>query len=1105
MGMDFTKEQLAAIDARGKDLLVAAAAGSGKTAVLVERIMRIITDADKPVDLDRLLIVTFTEAAAAEMRGRIEAALIKRLELQPGNERAAKQLALVPIASISTIHAFCRRIMKQYFNLADLDPDFRVGDDAELRLIKAQVMEDLFEEEYAIEDNVDFFELVECFGGGKTKDIGLGELVERIYEFVQSSPYPAETLDRYEAMFGLEEGELDSTSWAGVLKEEIWREAQGAIDSVDRLIGMASAEQGPIKYIAALKSDRLAAEGLIGTLEGTLLESYEYLKSMKWSRIFSYTAKTVPQPSEFLKEKVKKLRDKEVKERINGIKTKCFFKSPEAMAKDIGSLRDLVSKLARLTRIFSSRYQAAKKEKNLVDFSDMEHYSIEILLGSSSENQELTIAARELSRKYVEVMIDEYQDSNLLQEMILGAVASGGRFMVGDVKQSIYKFRRANPKLFIEKHETYCLDPDKDWPNLRVDLSKNFRSRAEVLNAANFIFCQVMDKSVGEISYDDRAALYPGAQYPEGALGMYSCEAIIVEYLKPDGTPADDSEEDELEELSKAALEAQEIGKRIMDFVNPDDPLMVAENGELRPCAFGDIVILTRSVTKLGESISQELKKVGIPAYADVQSSFFDSLEVKTALSFLKLVDNPRQDIHLVAALHSPAYGLTPDEMIDIRLQEPELSLYDCITAKLALGGCPKLEKFKKDLDSWRDEAVFVPVSDLISKVFMDTGYYAMAGAMPGGTLRQANLRTLIKKSAEFEKTDFRGLMQFLRYMERLQASGADLRSSEGTRLGAEGSGCVRIMTIHKSKGLEFPVVFVSMLGRKFNTMDEANPIILHQELGFGPVRFNTDLRTKTNTLPHFALAKKTRVENLSEELRILYVAATRAKEKLVFTGCVTKISEKREKWTSVACSDSLVLPEHYRTKCSCFLDFLAPCLARHKSGVELVSSYLGDPELPALKGHPAEFDVRIVEGIALRKAEHSFRQAAAKKLEALKGMDKDSNLSGKRELIEQALWWNYPFYSHLGIPSKVSISEMKRRYYSETTEDSEPYDKTLAIHFGLPAFLKEGREVTGIERGTAIHTVMERLDVWKHRDLKSLHELCKELIAQNILTPEER
>ncbi|MDR1540628.1 MAG: helicase-exonuclease AddAB subunit AddA [Clostridiales bacterium] len=1111
--MGFTEEQLAAINTTGRDLLVAAAAGSGKTAVLVERIMRLIANNEKPVDIDRLLVVTFTEAAASEMRERIEKALVAKLEADPDDERATRQLALLPMASICTIHAFCRKIMKQYFNLVDLDPEFRVGDEAELKLIRFQVMEDLFEEEYALEDNADFFELVECFGGGKTQDIGLGELVERLCDFIESSPYPADTLNKYEAMFSLESEErLDKTPWAQILKNEAARELEGVLESISRAESICREAEGPDRYLAALSSDRDQALAILRASHGALEELYQEILAWKPMKLPAYR-KSDERSSEAQREKVKAIRQKEIKDRISGIREDCFFKSPEAMAKDVMDLQGLVSKLARLARIFRANFAEAKKERNLVDFSDMEHFCIEILLTDKADDPSPTIAAKELKARYVEVMIDEYQDSNALQELILTAASGASRFMVGDVKQSIYKFRRANPYLFIDKYERFSSDAGNSEGGLRIDLSKNFRSRASVLNACNFFFSQIMDKTVGEVAYDSKQALYPGAEFPSKRLELYKTEVDLVEYVKPekeDDAQDEPDEKNKLEELSKQALEAQVIAQRIKSFLDPKDPLMVldAATRDLRPCRMGDIVVLARSIAGVSNIISDELKRLDIPAYADASASFFDSIEVITAMSFLRAIDNPRQDLHLVTILHSPVYGLSPDELMDVRQAAENGSFYGCVKAYMELGldtrASRRIKAFMEDLSRWRKRCVFLPVSGLISEVYEDTGYFNMAGAMPAGAVRQGNLRALREKAVEYETTTFKGLFQFIRYMERLKASGADMAVNGQAPGGGE---FVRIMTIHKSKGLEFPVVVVAMLGKNFNMADEKENIIFHQELGLGPVRFDVLQRTKSNTLPHFALSKKIRLENLSEELRVLYVALTRAKEKLVLTGCVSDLQSHLEKWCVFANASEAQIPKHYRARCKSFLDFLAPCLARHRDG-EILRERAGEAANlgSAFFCDPSEFDVRLHFGQAERIMSLKSREASNARLEELKGIRAGSNYSGLEKEIEKKIWWSYPYRNQMDVPSKVSISEIKRLCYSEVYKGGQELPETSAgIYFEQPQFMREGRFITNVERGTAIHTVMEKLDIYRHTDAQSILALLDELERKNFLSHIEK
>jgi len=1074
MSSPFTDDQRNAIDARGTDLLVAASAGSGKTTVLVERILRIITNSQKPVDIDRLLVVTFTEAAAAEMRQRISNKISAALESEPGNEHLARQIMLIPNANISTIHAFCRKVMKRYFHTIDLDPEFRVGDETELQLLRYQLLEEIFENEYSTEDNSAFTDLVESYGGGKTRDEGLANLILKLYSFVESTPYPEHTLKKYLNMYEDAEENLDGSIWADVLRAEIKRVLDGALTAVRQCMKLSLGPNGPDKYIDTLQDDETQVLLLTKQLSKPLSEIYSALQSIKFSKIYGYKRDVV---SEELKSKVQSIRNTQCKERIQKLKSDFFFKHPDDMGQDVRALNSLIKKLSDVTLKFMQSYTEAKRERGLVDFNDLEHYCIEILYSGNPECPEPTKAAHELSAWFEEVMIDEYQDSNLVQELILTAV-SRTRFMVGDVKQSIYKFRRANPYLFIEKYDWYA-NPESD--GMRVDLSMNFRSRADVLNAVNYFFSRIMTKEVGEIVYDNQAALRSGAVFPnEPNPGMYAAEFNLIEYVKH-SKESEKNADELLADISKASAEAEIVGQRILSYLSPDNPLMVSDNNQLRPCKKSDIVILLRSERNIGRIFVDVLKTLDIEAKTGIGSNFFESVEVLTALSFLQIIDNPRQDVYLITVLHSPVYGFTPDELLELRYIDTEKTFFECVE----ISGNQKTEKFLQDLSRWRDKSIYMCISDLLSQIYDDTDYYNIVGALPGGTMRQANLRELLDRAVRYEDTSFKGLFHFIRYMDHLQKSGAEIRAVEPEGESAEDN--VRIMTIHQSKGLEFPVVFVSMLGKQFNRQDEREKVIFHQGLGIGAVYVNTEKRTKTETLPRFASAKRIRLEALSEELRVLYVAMTRAKDKLVLTGCVDRLEKRLEKWRYAAELLENTLPEHYLATSQNYLDFLTPCLVNgiDKGGLFCVKD--------------ARFDIRLHTSQSRSIVKREDVRLSGLRIDALRDIKAGQNHSGQEADIAQALWWTYPFVNEQDLPSKVSISEIKRIYYSEMTGSTENIRKPQPT-FNPPTFLSKDKKQASMYRGTAIHTVIEHMDLNRHIDEHSVKSLVRGLIAGNIL-----
>jgi len=1052
----FTPEQEAAIKARDNQVLVAAAAGSGKTSVLVERILTLVTKEN--FNIDQLLVVTFTEAAAAEMKERISEGLTKRLEATSGDEHEhlLRQSSLMPAASISTIHAFCRRLVKDYFHYIDIDPNFRVGDQTELELLQGQVMEALFEDEYQNNSEI-FAPLVEAFGGGKIKDSRLDTLVRDLFECIESSPYPERAVDKYI------ENAKDISTWIPLVMEEISLSLKAALNAVRRAQNICRLPNGPLQYLIALDDD----ESLIVSLQSTLESSpswdklYTAFFSVKHTTIYTYRGKAKEEIDDDLREQAKSLRDKGVKAQIDKIRKRFFFVEPDKMREDTSNLCPIVSALFNLALKYREAYSIEKRNRNLVDFNDLEHFAIQILWKADSEPSS---AALTLSRKYREVLIDEYQDTNEIQEIILMAISNARRFMVGDIKQSIYGFRRAQPQLFDMKSVN---------PNVNtIYLSRNFRSSLSVIDTVNFFFSQLMRKTGGTgasagVEYDINARLYPGTEAQRK--GDFIAELHVAQFAEKaeedeDKKEGEDKKGDrkETDDISTAKIqqEARLIANRIHEL-----------DGEYKR---SDIVILVRAVSSIAAALTEELKMRDINAVAEVPGGFFKAPEIMVALSLLRVVDNPRQDIDLLAVLR--LYNFTPDELLRLRITGEGVNYYDFIYSALREDRIDsdlryRLQTFIDDLNRWRKQAIVSPISRLIGVLYSDTQLIEQMGAMPGGAVRQANLRLLMEKAIQYEKTSFTGLFHFVRYMEWLQNHGVD--ESVANLVPGDDS-LVRVMTIHKSKGLEFPVVFVSMLGRNFNLSDERQSVILHPEWGMGAMYTDLELRTRSNTLGRVALSALKRRETMVEELRVLYVAMTRAKEKLILTGCVTELEDSQKKWketqaamTATDNASDMIMPFYVLREAKCYLDWLMPCAWNENAPVE----------------------IHIYENILVPASTFSQEIVKFPKYERISEQDK--------------LYFDS---AESNLPSKIAISELKRVYALESSPDSVALSEELSP-FEPPAFfaaLTAGNQITPIRMGTVLHTVVEHMDINQDCDRPSIKKLIENLATRGLLSPEE-
>ncbi len=919
MSVRWTEEQKKVIDVRNKNVLVSAAAGSGKTAVLVERILSLVCgegEDEKPLDVDRLLVVTFTKAAAAEMRERVGLALEKRLEADPENEHLQKQQTLIHSAQITTIDSFCQYVIRNYFHQIDLDPAFRIGDEGELKLLKGDVVQELLEEHYGAEDPEErarFTEFVEVYATGKS-DVAIENLILQLYEFAVSYPYPkrwlAECMEPYRAQT---EEELERSPWMQFLMNYVNRTFADLEQEIRRMRDICHLPGGPYMYEDAVQADLLQVQELLSC------RGYENIRERLTDLSFArLSTKKDPNVEEERKNQIKAFRES-MKKSLKDLKEK-FFNLPLTGVLDvIQKAAPTTAVLLSLTAEFADRYQEKKRLKNLADFPDLEHLALEILVEDveTGEDSRMKIvptdAARELSARYAQIMIDEYQDSNLIQEIILNSVSRGqgipNVFMVGDVKQSIYRFRLARPELFMEKYHTY---PQSDEAaEIRIDLHKNFRSRREVLEGTNDVFEKLMTEAVGGITYDSAAALYLGAEMPEPESGINVPELLLLEENKDSLPETEDTDQAELTDRELEAHAAADCIRRVM----AEGKVWDREAGAFRSVRYGDIVILLRSLTGWGDVYARVLNAAGIPAHTESRTGYFTTIEIQTLLNLLRIVDNPRQDIPLAAVLKSMIGGFTDVELAKIKSAYPDVKFHEACRkyaekkkkenvkkqdAKGKDAECTievqiqeKLQTFFHNLRTYREHAEFLPIHELIEELLRITGYGDYLAAEPAGTQREANVRMLIERAIAFEKTSYRGLFHFVRYMEQLQSYKEDF--GEAGILG-ENENAVRIMTIHKSKGLEFPVVIVAGLGKSFNRQDIRSRVVIHPELGVGVDRVDAELRTRTASLPKRVLQKALDLEMLGEELRVLYVAFTRAKEKLILLGSAAKLEEKMGK-----------------------------------------------------------------------------------------------------------------------------------------------------------------------------------------------------------------
>ncbi|RBW69218.1 helicase-exonuclease AddAB subunit AddA [Bacillus taeanensis] len=1103
----WTDDQWKAIAARGQNTLVAAAAGSGKTAVLVERIIERIKTKDDPVDVDRLLIVTFTNAAAAEMRQRIGEAIEAALEENPSSLHLRRQLSLLNKASISTLHSFCLEVLRQNYYKINLDPGFRIADQTEAELLRDEILEEMFEEHYSAENPEKFYEVVDRYSSDRS-DQDLQILIEKIYDFSRSHPWPSHWLLEMVARYEITEGQkIDDIEWVKEIISDIFIQLNGIKEMLRKAAAIAESPEGPRPYLENLQREAHQVDSLLQG-ERTWEALYNGFQHLSFDRL-----KPCRGCDKVLQEEVKSLRAS-AKEAMESIQEDFFERHPNHYLDELRHTASVIRTLSALVNEFAKKYEEAKLEKGLVDFSDLEHYCLAILRDEASipENVIPSETARSYQQQFAEVLVDEYQDTNQVQESIIQLVSkadekNGNRFMVGDVKQSIYRFRLAEPALFLKKYKAYS--KDGKGKGLRIDLSKNFRSRKEVLHATNFIFKQIMNEKVGELNYDDDAELRLGAEYPKSE--NVKAELLLINRSK-DEKESNQGASVELDDsdFETVQLEARCIAEKIKELVGKENgtPAEVFDKKlqAMRPVQYRDIVILLRATSSWAPSLLEELKIQGIPAYAELSTGYFEATEVSIMMALLKVIDNPYQDIPLASVLRSPIIGCTEEEMAQIRLSDKQGYYFDAMKAYLNEENNTELNKkivnFYDRLDSWRTKARQGALSDLIWHLYQETNYYDFVAGLPGGKQRQANLRALYDRARQYEETSFRGLFRFLRFIERMQDRGNDLGAARAL---TEQEDVVRVMTIHKSKGLEFPIVFTAGLSKQFNMQDLNRSYLLHKELGFGTKFIDPTNRLSYPTLLQLSIKQRMKLEMLAEEMRILYVALTRAKEKLYLVGTVKDLEKDVQKWGQHIHEKEWLLPDFERTKSRSYLDWIGPALIRHRDS-QILRDYLSVSHLPAAEVYQdrSEWKISVIDAANFLTLSEHETDLMEETIEKIKNGKMVAVTSEEKETVYRSLQWKYEYEETSKIKSKQSVTEIKRQ-----RESADEYSDTLLIRpfkkqiSERPKFLQKER-LTAAEKGSAMHMVMQHLSFDHAQSELEIKELLAKMVNKEILTSEQ-
>lgn len=1102
----WTKAQQEAIDRSGSNLLVAAAAGSGKTAVLVERIIQKVMDKTDPIDIDEILVATFTNAAAEEMRNRIGLALEDAIAADAASYHLKKQLSLLQKAQISTLHAFCTTIVRQYAYLLDIDPAFRIADGMEIDIIRGEIMDEVLEAAYSRdreEDLDSFYKVIDMFSSDRS-DVDVGRLILELYDFAVQHPWPESWLhDVAEAYHVEERTEESDLIWLNLLKRDLHDDFVAFQTAIEQAILLAREADGPYHYLEALEADLQLIQTAIDKLD-------DWNGLQAWineNKLKSLSRKKI-ECNEDKKEQVKKIREP-FRKGWNDMKKSLFSRNLTSHLEDMAKLYPAIKEITSLVISFKTRFTKVKREQALVDFSDLEHFCLEILLGPASTREKPVPShvAKTYQQQFKEILVDEYQDINLVQEMILSSVADqdgkGNMFMVGDVKQSIYRFRHAEPTLFIQKYKQFKQDETKGY---RIDLAKNFRSREGILSGANFIFRQLFDEGLGEIAYDkDAELIYGNYSYEDFPMKGKATELIIIDRDNETGDKHTETDED-VQDLLHTQLEARVYAEKIKEWIGSSSgtPSQVIDkkSSQKRAIQYRDIVILKRSLTDVA-IIMDEFKKQGIPVYAEQRTGYFQAIEIQVMVNMLKIIDNPFQDIPLASVLRSPIVGLNEEDLAHIRLANRHGAFYDALRDYVKQVHRPELTRFLTQLARFRKLAKEGALSELIWVIFQETAYYDFVGGIPGGRQRQANLRALYDRARTYEATSFRGLFRFLRFVERMQEEKKDLGEARAL---SEQEDVVRIMTIHKSKGLEFPVVIIGGMNKQFNFSDLRTNFMLDKDHGFATQFIDPVKRITYPTLYYTAVKSAALQKLLAEEMRVLYVAMTRAKEKLVMIGHVPQAEKSIAKWETVLDHEGWVLPTQLRKKAKTFLDWVGPALIRHKYNDILRSESTQITTWQEVEQDPSEWNVHFIGADQLADIENETAQVKNELQEQIVNWEASTLQDhGHYGLVDHILAYQYPFKEATTTRAKQSVTEIKRR--REVTDAFS--DKRLVKPFRAPLvkrprFMQEETALSSAEIGTAMHVVMQHIDFEKDGSSRKLQSLLNRLVTEEKLTGKE-
>lgn len=1032
-------------------------------------------------------MVTFTSAAASEMRERILDEIYKKMEQDPEDENLQKQVVLLNKASICTIDSFCLDVIRNNFYELDISANARVADSTEILLLKQEILDDLFEEKY-IADDKDFISLIETYTK-YNKDEELKDIILKIYSYVQSSPFPEKWLEEKTEVLNIKEEEnFANTIWGKIILENVKSILLNGILKLKNIKTKMQRFSELDKFTSVIEQD---------------IENYEVISNSldNWDRIYNLINEFKPKNwpidkkvTNDLKDEAKDVRDS-VKDEFKKVKELINCTSEEAI-QDISYMYETISKLKNLILEFSEKFYAKKREKNIMDFNDMEHLALKMLVKEENGKIETTEIAKKYQNQFEEIAIDEYQDSNLVQEYILTSVSKGNNiFMVGDVKQSIYKFRQARPELFLDKYKKYSLDP-KEKEDRKIQLFKNFRSRKNILDFTNLVFENIMSKNLGSIEYNQDEYLNLGASFENIDNQNLNTEVDIIDLSEDEEdtwkNEEKTEEEPEKERVEDVVLEARLVAKKIKDLIDSKYQVIDKKQGR-RDIQYKDICILLRSIAGVANVYEKEISELGIPVYSDSSGEYLQSIEIETIMALLRVINNPMQDIPLVTVMRSPIGNFTDNELVEIRMQDRNGSFYEALTKT----DTKKAKEFLKLLEELKNDEETMALDEWIWNIYTKTGYMNYVSLMPNGILRVSNLKMLFERAKQYESASFKGLFNFINFIDKIKFNSEDLSSA---KVIGENENVVRIMSIHKSKGLEFPVVILAGTGKQFNMQDLNEKILLDQDLGFGMQYINAERHIEFKTLAKKALAIKAKEEAISEEMRVLYVALTRAKEKLIVVGRQKDVNKKMQEKNKLIeiykAEDAGKINDYLLKKYKTYLDW-----------IELIYAKLGYDATKEI------FTVNIIKKSDLQKEdiEEAIEDGIIERIfkKAFIYNDKE-----KQEKIIQILNWEYLYKNLEGIPTKTSVTKLKEEAQgAETIKESSKdikfdvsEDKKISLITAKPKFINENKEtkISNAEKGTLMHLCVQKMDEKQEYTLEKIQDMINTLKEKALITEAE-